>query len=178
MIPIEPLDAGMFYVETEEMTQHMMGVLLIDPPDDGTPAMALVRGAIETRLHLIPPFRRRLLEAPLKIGDPYWLEDPDFDIDRHVSHHVLPAPGSRLDLDALVGELAAGCLDRSKPLWELAVIEGLEQVHPGVKERLLKGDKLNPTLHAHIDGRLALLGLAEPVDQDAEVRIIPAIAGW
>jgi molybdopterin converting factor small subunit len=58
-----------------------------------------------------------------------------------------------------------------------AIIDALEQAHPGVKERLLRDGKLDPALHALVDARIALLGLAEPVDQDAEVRIIPAIAG-
>jgi molybdopterin synthase sulfur carrier subunit len=58
-----------------------------------------------------------------------------------------------------------------------AVIDALEQAHPGVKERLLQGDRLDPALHAIVDGRIALLGLREPVAQDGEVRIIPAIAG-
>jgi WS/DGAT/MGAT family acyltransferase len=127
MIPVSSLDAGMLYVETEEMLMHTMGVLLVEPPDDvETSAMELVRDALEARLHLIPPFRRKLVQGPLKIGDPYWLEDPDFDLDKHVSHHVLPPPGGRRELDALIGELASGCLPRDKPLWELAVIEGLE----------------------------------------------------
>ena len=127
MIPVSSLDAGMFYVETEEMPMHTMGILLVEPLGDSEiSAMELVRGALEERLHLIPPFRRKLVQGPLKIGDPYWLEDPDFDLAKHMSHHVLPAPGGRRELDALVGELASGCLARDKPLWELAVIEGLE----------------------------------------------------
>ena len=126
MIPVSSLDAGMLYVETEEMPMHTMGVLLVEPPDDQTPALELVREALEERLHLIPPFRRKLVEGPLKIGDPYWIEDPEFRLDKHLSHHVLPAPGTRLELDALIGDLAGGCLDRDKPLWEMAVIEGLE----------------------------------------------------
>ena len=58
-----------------------------------------------------------------------------------------------------------------------AIIDALEQAHPGVKERLLKGNKLDPTLHALVDDRVALLGLDEPVETDGKVRIIPAIAG-
>ena len=127
MIPLSSLDAGLLYVETEEMTMHTMGILLVEPPDDAkTSAMDLVRGALEERLHLIPPFRRKLVQGPLKIGDPYWIEDSEFELDKHLSHHVLPAPGELRELDALIGELAGGCLARDKPLWELAVIEGLE----------------------------------------------------
>jgi WS/DGAT/MGAT family acyltransferase len=127
MIPISSLDAGLLYVETEEMTMHTMGILLVEPPGNTeTSAMDLVRGALEERLHLIPPFRRKLVQGPLKIGDPYWIEDSEFELGKHLSHHVLPAPGSLHELDALIGELAGGCLGRDKPLWELAVIEGLE----------------------------------------------------
>ena len=127
MIPLSSLDAGLLYVETEEMTMHTMGILLVEPPDDAkTSAMDLVRDALEERLHLIPPFRRKLVQGPLKIGDPYWIEDSEFELDKHLSHHVLPAPGELRELDALIGELAGGCLARDKPLWELAVIEGLE----------------------------------------------------
>ena len=127
MIPLSSLDAGLLYVETEEMTMHTMGILLVEPPDDAkTSAMDLVRDALEERLHLIPPFRRKLVQGPLKIGDPYWIEDSEFELDKHLSHHVLPAPGELRELDALIGELAGGCLPRDKPLWELAVIEGLE----------------------------------------------------
>lgn len=127
MIPVSSLDAGMLYVESEEMPMHTMGVLLIERPGDAeTSAPELIRHALEERLHLIPPFRRKLVQGPLKIGDPYWIEDPDFDLDKHVSHHVLPAPGGHLELDALIGDLAGGCLTREKPLWEMAVIEGLE----------------------------------------------------
>ena len=127
MTPLSSLDAGLLYVETEEMTMHTMGILLVEPPDDAkTSAMDLVRDALEERLHLIPPFRRKLVQGPLKIGDPYWIEDSEFELDKHLSHHVLPAPGELRELDALIGELAGGCLARDKPLWELAVIEGLE----------------------------------------------------
>jgi diacylglycerol O-acyltransferase len=127
MIPLSSLDAGLLYVETEEMTMHTMGILLVEPPDDTeTSAMDLVRDALEERIHLIPPFRRKLVQGPLKIGDPYWIEDSDFELDKHLSHYVLPAPGELRELDALIGELAGGCLARDKPLWELAVIEGLE----------------------------------------------------
>ena len=127
MIPVSSLDAGMLYVETQAMPMHTMGVLLIERPGDAeTSALELIRQALEERLHMIPPFRRKLVQGPLKIGDPYWIEDPEFDLDKHLSHHVLPAPGGRHELDGLIGDLAGGCLSRDKPLWEMAVIEGIE----------------------------------------------------
>ena len=77
MIPVSSLDAGMFYVETEEMPMHTMGILLVEPLGDSEiSAMELVRGALEERLHLIPPFRRKLVQGPLKIGDSYSARGP------------------------------------------------------------------------------------------------------
>ena len=66
------------------------------------------------------PFRRRLVEDPLQLGDPHWIEDPDFSIDNHLRRVAIPSPGGMRELAALVGDVASRLLDRSKPLWELA----------------------------------------------------------
>jgi WS/DGAT/MGAT family acyltransferase len=163
MIPLSSLDAGLLYVETEEMTMHTMGILLVEPPEDAeTSAMDLVRGALEERLHLIPPFRRKLVQGPLKIGDPYWIEDPEFELGKHLSHHVLPAPGSLHELDALIGEIAGGCLGRDKPLWELAIIEGLENGNIAIVTKIH---------HATMDGGrgAALMGQLFSTEPHGEV---------
>ena len=98
MIRMSNLDASMLYAETPEMQMHTMGVLILEPDDDSDGALdtkdplGLVRQLITDRIHLIPPFRRRIVQGPLQIGDPHWLEDPDFD----------------LDFPAFGGDLAAG----------------------------------------------------------------------
>ena len=123
MMRISTQDAGMLHAETLEMPMHTMGVLLLEKPAhsvyDG------LRRAMQKRLHLIGPFRRRLVAGPLQIGDPHWLEDPDFDLDRHIHRAAVLPPGGMRELEAFAGEVAARLLDRSRPLWEMHVVEGL-----------------------------------------------------
>ena len=78
------------------------------------------------RLHLLPPFRRRIVEVPFGLDHPYWIEDPNFDLDFHMRHIAVPPPGTNEQLAELVSHLHASPLDRSRPLWQLWVIEGLE----------------------------------------------------
>ena len=84
-----------------------------------------VQAVLERRLHLMPPLRRRLAEVPFGLDRPYWFEDPDFDLEFHVRRTGLPAPGTDEQLAALVSRIHARPLDRSRPLWELTIIEGL-----------------------------------------------------
>ena len=95
------------------------------------------------RLHLAPPFRRRLVEVPFGLHHPLWIEDPDFDLDFHIRSTALPSPGTREQLSTLVGRLSAIPLDRTRPLWEVWVIEGLEDGNVAV---------LSKVHHAAIDG--------------------------
>jgi WS/DGAT/MGAT family acyltransferase len=84
---------------------------------------------IESRLHLVPPFRRRLATVPFGIHHPVWVEDPHFDLDYHVRRIGCPAPGGEEQLAEIAGDIAGRQLDRTKPLWELWVVEGLENGH-------------------------------------------------
>jgi WS/DGAT/MGAT family acyltransferase len=81
---------------------------------------------IRSRVHQLPRLRQRLLYPPLGLGTPFWVDYPDFDIHRHLRRVDLPAPGNEAQFQALVGELLAPPLDRSKPLWELILVEGFE----------------------------------------------------
>src|SRR5437763_11019567 len=82
--------------------------------------------AIDKRLHLVPRYRQRLAFVPLGQGRPRWVDDPHFNVRYHVRHSALPAPGGYHELARLVGRLMSQQLDRSKPLWELWLVEGLE----------------------------------------------------
>jgi WS/DGAT/MGAT family acyltransferase len=124
MIHVSSLDAGMLYAETPEMPMHTMGVLILEPPAE--PVFARLRQVIEERLHLLTPFRRRLVHGPFQIGDPHWIEDPEFSVDNHLRRTAVPAPGGMRELAELVADSASRVLDRSKPLWELQLVEGLE----------------------------------------------------
>jgi WS/DGAT/MGAT family acyltransferase len=77
-------------------------------------------------LHLLAPFRRRLAWVPFNLSHPVWIEDPDFDIENHMHRTTVRAPGSMHELAEIVGDIASRPLDRTKPLWELWMIEGLE----------------------------------------------------
>lgn len=132
MIPVATLDAAMLYAETKEMPMHTMGVLILEPDDPGNGSVEgqspfeIAQRLFAERIHLIPAFRRRLVQGPLQIGDPHWIEDPAFDLSRHLVRITLPSPGTMRELCDLVGTFAASCLDRDRPLWKAALVEGLE----------------------------------------------------
>lgn len=111
--------------------------------DDGTFRLGAVRALVESRLHLIPRFRRRIQPVPFAQGRPIWVDDPHFDIAYHVRLTALPAPGTREQLLTLCSRVQAGLLDRTRPLWELWFVEGLEGGHVGVIQK---------THHALADG--------------------------
>ena len=132
MIRVSTLDAGLLYAETPEMPMHTMGVLVFEPDNalgtdlDEDVAFKWARQRFEERIHLIPPFRRRIVQGPLQIGDPHWIEDPAFDLDRHLVRMTLPSPGGMREFCDFVGEFAGQCLERDRPLWKAIVVEGLE----------------------------------------------------
>nr|WHV03856.1 putative wax ester synthase/acyl-CoA:diacylglycerol acyltransferase [uncultured bacterium] len=139
------LDAGFLYMETPTSHMHVAGLQILDPSTMAGDTLDLdeIKRMIGDRLHLAPPFRRRLAEVPLGLHHPLWIEDPDFDLNEHVHHIAVPSPGGRRELADLVAHLNSIQLDRSRPLWEVWVIEGLE------------GGKiatLSKTHHAAIDG--------------------------
>ncbi len=121
------LDASFLYMETGAQFGHVGSVTLYDPST--TPGGSLydvMRKSISERMHLLPPFRRRLVQVPLGLDHPYWIEDPNFDLDFHLRHIAVPPPGTNLQLSELVSRIAGRPMDRARPLWEIYVIEGLE----------------------------------------------------
>ncbi len=120
------LDASFLHMETPTMHTHVVGVLVLDTSDmpDGY-SFERVRDLIERRMHLIPPFRRRLVPVPLNLDHPVWIEDPDFDLDTHLYRIGAPPPGGMRELAEITADIAGRPLDRSRPLWEMWVIEGL-----------------------------------------------------
>jgi WS/DGAT/MGAT family acyltransferase len=115
-------------IESRTMVGHVGGLAIFDPSDLPSGRMSVddVRSLVAERLHLLPPFRWRLLPMPLGLDYPYWIEAPEFDLEFHVREIALPAPGSDRQLAEQVGRIVARPLDRSRPLWELYVIDGLE----------------------------------------------------
>jgi WS/DGAT/MGAT family acyltransferase len=120
------LDATFLYFETSVQHMHVSIVAVLDP--SGAPggySFDRVQDLIASRLHLLPPFHRRLVRVPFDLHHPVWVEDPDFDIIHHVRRISCPAPGGLRELASICGRITSTPLDRSRPLWEVWVIEGL-----------------------------------------------------
>jgi len=115
-------DATFYYLETPEAPMSIGSVAIFE----GQIPYRRFLESIQSRMHLIPRYRQRVVEPPFKIGRPTWEFDPEFDIRRHIIRVPLPAPGTDEQLRELTARLIRGQLDRSKPLWELYFIEGLE----------------------------------------------------
>lgn len=121
------LDASFLYMETPQVQLHVTFVAVVDPSEmPGGYSFARMLERVDEKVKRKAAFRRRLVEVPMELHHPLWIEDPDFDVIRHVHHVALPAPGTAVELGAMSGRINAQPLDRTKPLWELWVIEGLE----------------------------------------------------
>jgi diacylglycerol O-acyltransferase / wax synthase len=138
------LDASFLALETANATGHVGGVCVLDPSSAQRPlTLARLTEVLAERLPLVPVLRRRLLNVPLGLDQPYWIDDPHFDIEYHIREIALPRPGSLAQLTEQVSRLHARPLDRSRPLWEIYLITGL------AKRRAAVYTKIH---HAAIDG--------------------------
>ncbi|MFM8713030.1 MAG: wax ester/triacylglycerol synthase domain-containing protein, partial [Actinomycetota bacterium] len=129
-----------------------------------------VRAAILERLDDLPVFRRRLVTVPLGLDLPYWIEDPDFDIDFHLRHHAVPPPGTPEQVGEVVSRIISRPLDRSRPLWEFYVIEGLDN---GTRIA-----HLNKIHHSTIDGKSGATLLETLLSTDRDARPTHEHAVW
>jgi diacylglycerol O-acyltransferase len=121
------LDASFLYLESSAQLLHVCGVIVLDPETvPGGYDFGAFKDELERRIDGVPMFHRKLKQVPLGIDHPVWVNDDDFDIDRHVHRMALPSPGGERELADLCGHMAGIPLDRSRPLWEFVVIEGLE----------------------------------------------------
>ena len=123
-------DAMFLHAELDNLPQHFAGVGIYDQSTapGGKVRFKYILGLLQSRLHLSPIFRRKLLTVPLGVDRPYWVDDPSFDLEYHVRHIALPAPGDWRQFCILIARLHAQPLSRSKPLWEMYVIEGLNNI--------------------------------------------------
>src|SRR5437660_8245593 len=116
-------DASFLHQEGPTSHMHIGGVLVFDgPPPPFADYLDHVRG----RLHLVPRYRQKLATPPLESGRPLWVDDASFNLEYHIRHAALPSPGTEQQLLDLAGQIASQQLDRSKPLWESWLVEGLE----------------------------------------------------
>ncbi|KAA0234269.1 MAG: putative diacylglycerol O-acyltransferase tgs1 [Acidimicrobiales bacterium] len=117
------LDAEFLAIEDHLAHMHIAGCNIFEGP---APAYDDVLGAVRSALPNLRRYRQRVKDVPLGLGRPVWVDDPHFNLEYHLRHTALPAPGADSDLRALVGRLMSQPLDRQRPLWELWVVEGLE----------------------------------------------------
>ncbi len=121
---LTPIDAGFLAQEREGSHMHIGGLLIFEGPAPSREAFA---AHLEARLHLVPRYRQRLSVPRMEMGRPLWVDDESFNLGYHVRHSALPAPGSVEQLRLLMGRIFSQRLDRSKPLWELWLVEGYER---------------------------------------------------
>jgi diacylglycerol O-acyltransferase len=134
------IDASFLHQEGEDSHMHIGGVLLFEGP---APPFQDYLDHVRGRLHLVPRYRQKLATPPLETGRPLWIDDPNFNLEYHVRHTALPSPGSEEQLFLLASRIASQQLDRSKPLWENWLVEGLHDGRFAV---------ISKTHHSLVDG--------------------------
>jgi diacylglycerol O-acyltransferase / wax synthase len=141
---LSSLDASFLYLETPEMPMHVGSIAIFRLPEDhpGT-FFEDFKAMLASRLHIAPILKARLEKTPLDIDHPSWVEDDQFDIDRHIFRASLPAPADRATLERIVGWMHAKLLNRARPLWEFYVFEGMKDNEVGLYSKMH---------HAAIDG--------------------------
>src|SRR6267378_4387197 len=141
---LSSMDASFLYLETPEMPMHVGSMAIFRLPDDYKgDFFEDFKAMIASRLHIAPILKARLEKAPLDIDHPSWVEDDQFDIDRHIFRGSLPAPHDRATLERIVGWMHAKLLNRARPLWEFYVFEGMKDNEIGLYSKMH---------HACIDG--------------------------
>lgn len=142
---VSGLDATFLYGETPTSPMHVGSVCIVE----GSLKFETFKKTIQSRIHMIPNLRKKLVSVPFGVDYPYWADDPNFNIELHIQHVALPQPGSWKELRALASSVFSEPLDRTRPLWSYTFVEGLNnipQVPPGSVALI------NKMHHVAIDG--------------------------
>jgi WS/DGAT/MGAT family acyltransferase len=172
---LEGMDAAFLSLETPTTPMHVGAVLVLDPPEgrrslfSPTTRYAQMRRVIEQRLHTVAPFRQRAVRVPFGLHHPVWVDDPDFELDDHLTRASLPSPGGAAELDAFVASVMSRRLDPDRPLWEMHIVEGLEG------ERTALVAKVH---HAILDGVSGASLLAAFLDLSPRSRVVALPQEW
>lgn len=168
---LSSLDASFLALETRSTHMHVASISIFDSAgltdDDGAVHIDRIRSFIESRLQYVPRYRQRLAWVPLE-RHPVWVDDEQFDLEFHVRHSSLPQPGTEAQLRQLTGRILSQQLDRSKPLWEMWVVEGMEDRRVAIISKIH---------HCMIDG-IAGAGLLGTLLNTAPTSEIEDIAEW
>jgi WS/DGAT/MGAT family acyltransferase len=155
---LSPQDASFLHIEDDVSHMHIASVAIFEGPPPPFPEIVAM---VDAKLGLVPRYRQIVKFVPLQLGRPVWVDDPHFNIDFHLRHTALPSPGGESELRKLVGRVMGQQLDRSKSLWEIWVVEGLEEDRWAM---------LSKTHHAMVDGVAGtdLLAVIMDLSPDAE----------
>ena len=159
------MDATFLYLENGGNLMHVASTAIFDPTTvEGGYSFDKVKEMVADRLHLLPPFRRRLVTVPFELHHPLWIEDPDFDLDFHLRRAALPSPGGERELAEFAAEVMSRPLDRSRPLWEMYMVEGLEHGYIA---------SISKVHHAAIDGVSGAELMVNLLDFTPEIAEVP-----
>ena len=166
MRQLTSLDAQFLAMESARTYGHVSGFAIYDPSTapGGTLDAKDVCRLVSERLHLLPPFKWKLAEVPFGLAPPYWIEDPDFDLDFHIRETAVPPPGGERQLAEQISRIVARPLDRSRPLWELYLIHGLPGGRVGA---------LTKIHHSVVDGVSGAEILGILLDLSADGMVVP-----
>ncbi len=164
MIHLSGVDASFLHLETPEMPMHIGSMHLLDLPAgyEGDFYEDVVRH-VGSRLHLASVFERKLAQMPFVMSNPVWVDDDDIDLEYHIRRVVLSKPGTMEQLEAYTGRLHSSLLDRSRPLWEMYVFEGLESGQVAIYTKVH---------HAAVDGQAGVALAKALFDITAEPRAV------
>jgi len=144
------LDASFLYLESSAQPLHVCSILEIDPSTiPGGYTFDRLRDALTQRIKAKPEFREKLADNRFNLDHPVWVEDSDFDVDRHLHRIALPSPGGRVELGEICGHIASLTLDRTRPLWEMWIIENVGGADADAGGQLAVLTKVH---HACVDG--------------------------
>jgi len=164
------MDAAFLYLENAGVTMQVQAIMILDPSTvPGGYSFEKVKAHLAERLPLLPEFRQRLAFVPFDLHRPVWFHDPDFDLDYHVRHIAVPDPGTMDQLMDVIGGIAGRQLDRSRPLWEFWIIEGIENGAVALFARMH---------HATIDGVSGASLATSILDLEPAPTAPPPIDDW
>ena len=156
------VDGAFLHLESPEMPMHVGSLALFEPPPcSGDEWFEAVKTHVASRMHLAPVFTRKLALMPFDLANPVWIHDDDIDLDYHIRRTVLPKPGTMAQMEALCARLHSSLLDRSRPLWEFYVIEGMADGRVGFYSKVH---------HSAVDGQAAVAMANSIFDMTAEPR--------
>jgi diacylglycerol O-acyltransferase len=191
-------DAWLLYGETPTVHMHTLKIAVVDASERPF-SIERFRRTVGRRLHLLPLLRYLLVEVPYGLHHPMWLENSEVDLEYHIRPVSVPAPGGRRELDQVIGTITSTPLDRSRPLWEIHVAEGLEggrvalvtKIHHALADGLASANLLARAVEHHSDEVLAEREMTRPdpvpttgqvlrqaaLDHGSQLRALPGLIG-